>query len=274
VSSVQRVAGVTAEFTYSLNQAPYSAPVLTIYSDPLRTVVAVAATATTPTANPAVFTASYPSTLTPGTYYLSFATVFWHAQPALIDADDTLVLVAPIGDVNSPITPQVAAAQTIVEEFLRHPLAYITGELTRVSVDENGSAELPMRPVRGVTTVLRSSDQTLVPGYRVHLHWIENLWAVDWVDVTYDHGWHPNEIPPIISVIINALALRIIANPESTQRKRVGDLLVDFRGGGSPALTPEDEKLLSRYRSGPGAATTLTQLQPVPPGPRVFGDWW
>lgn len=158
-----------------------------------------------------------------------------------------------------------AAATTIVEEFLRHPLAYVTGEAVRLSVDENWTAELPKRPVGGVTSVVSSLTGQPVP-YVLQMHYLTNLWHVDWVDVVYDHGWHDGSVPAIIGVVVDALARRMVINPESVQAKRVGDIRVDFRGGGSPSLTDEDEKLLSRYRSGPSVASTLRTRIPVPPG--------
>jgi hypothetical protein len=107
VSEVQRIAGVDGTFPYTVNVVPFSAPTMTVYRDALRTDVAVAPAALTATANPAVFTAAYPATLAPGSYYLQFETVFTSGQPALVDADDTLLLlsaggaVGPAGDVDT-----------------------------------------------------------------------------------------------------------------------------------------------------------------------------
>lgn len=98
-SSVTRTAGVAGSFAYTLSQVPYAAPVMTIYSDAARTVVAVAAATLAATANPSVFTCLYPATLAPGTYYLSFSTVLTNGQPAIVDQDDMLVLVAASGSV-------------------------------------------------------------------------------------------------------------------------------------------------------------------------------
>lgn len=99
-TSVTRTAGVNGTFQYTLSVVPFGTPVLTIYSDAARTVVAVAAAALTPTANPSVFTAAYPASLPAGTYYLSFSTVITNGQPATIDQDDMLVLVSAGGSVN------------------------------------------------------------------------------------------------------------------------------------------------------------------------------
>ena len=101
MSSVTRTAGVEGTFHYSLNQEPDEAPVLTIYSDAERTTVAVAAATLTATANPAVFVATYPAALAAGTYYLSFSTVLTTGQPAVVDQDDTLVLAAVVGSVDT-----------------------------------------------------------------------------------------------------------------------------------------------------------------------------
>lgn len=104
MSTVTRVAGVAGTFTYTLNQIPAETPTLTVYSDAGRTVVAVAETTLDVTANPAVFTASYPADLDPGLYYLQFQTVFTTGQPALVDNDDDLTLLTATGTVGLSVT--------------------------------------------------------------------------------------------------------------------------------------------------------------------------
>lgn len=134
MSTVTRTAGIAGSFNYNLNQAPASAPVLTIYFDPARTIVAVTATALAATANPAVFTASYPATLAAGTYYLSFSTVFTTGQPAVIDADDTLVLVATSGSVEEPATPTVDDVARLIAWRTQGPEGPPLGTFTAATV--------------------------------------------------------------------------------------------------------------------------------------------
>lgn len=99
MSQVQRTAGVAGTFSYTLSVVPFAAPVMTIYSDAARTVQAVAPAALAATANPSVFTASYPASLAVGTYYLKFSTAVTNGQPAWIDSDDELILVSASGSV-------------------------------------------------------------------------------------------------------------------------------------------------------------------------------
>jgi hypothetical protein len=93
--NVTRTAGVAGTFTASFTQAPVGTPTVTIYSDPARTLVAVATAPMVATANATAWTASYPATLSAGTFYLVFSAVYTLGQPAVLDQDDTLVLTAP-----------------------------------------------------------------------------------------------------------------------------------------------------------------------------------
>lgn len=95
MTEVTRAAGVAGTFTVTFTQAPVQAPTVTVYSDPSRTVVAVASAALAATVNPQVWTAAYPATLAAGRYYLTVSAVYTVGQPAVLDADDVLVLTAP-----------------------------------------------------------------------------------------------------------------------------------------------------------------------------------
>lgn len=95
MSEVTRTAGVAGTFTVTFTQTPTGTPTLTLYSDAARTVVAVASTPLVATANPQVWTASYPATLAAGRYYLVVSAVYTVGQPAVLDSDDVLVLTAP-----------------------------------------------------------------------------------------------------------------------------------------------------------------------------------
>jgi len=92
LTAVQRIAGTAGTFPVVPSGSPTSAPVLTIFSDAARTVVAVAAAACAASGSPGQFLGAYPATLAAGTYYLSFTTPY--AGGSSVDADDTLVLVA------------------------------------------------------------------------------------------------------------------------------------------------------------------------------------
>lgn len=174
MSTAQRVAGVAGTFSYTLNVVPFGIPQLTIYSDVGRTVVALASAPTVATGNPSVFTASYPSTLAAGTYYLSFSTVITNAQPPLVDADDTLVLATVIGTVN-PVLITLAEAKlhlnigtgdtghdTEIQSFIdaatpvvEHVCGPIVGSAYAESYD-GGLAYISLRhnPVQVVTSVI------------------------------------------------------------------------------------------------------------------------
>lgn len=87
-------------FTYTLSVVPDAPPDMTIYSDPLRTIVAEGPTTLVATGNPSVFTASYSNALAAGQYYLGF--VFLCNGTPTADNNDTLLLVDPSGDVGGP----------------------------------------------------------------------------------------------------------------------------------------------------------------------------
>ncbi|MFN2466139.1 MAG: hypothetical protein ABR598_07735 [Candidatus Dormibacteria bacterium] len=172
MSTVTRTATVDGTFTYTLNQRPVAPPVLTIYSDPSRTVVAVAAVATVPTANPLAFTCAYPHTLPAGTYYLDLASVFSAGQPALHDADDDLVLTAPTGTVQTTvlaidelralvIAPDLSDDQLLSvtareEAWLARRIGQLVGEVTQhiwVSPWDADSTLYLLRPTDSVSVV-------------------------------------------------------------------------------------------------------------------------
>lgn len=121
-SSVTKPVG-GGSFSYSLNQVPFQAPTLTIYSNSARTIVAYSLQTLTATSNPAVWTAIYPSGLVVGTYYLSFSLVFSSGGPTTVDNNDTLVLVPVTSSVGPGQTP---TAKTSFATTWAPPTAYIT----------------------------------------------------------------------------------------------------------------------------------------------------
>lgn len=118
---VTRATGVAGSYSYTLDITPTAPPQVTVYSDPARTTVVVAATATSATGNPVQFTAAVPTALAAGHYYLRFVSTFTGGQTFTDDGND-LVLQAPVGSVGPAIAttghrvPYVSAA-----EFLAYP---------------------------------------------------------------------------------------------------------------------------------------------------------
>lgn len=174
MSNITKPSGVTGAFTYTLNMAPFSEPVMRIYSDPARTVLAYGPQTLAAGASPVQFVASYPSSLAGGVYYLKFSTVFINGNPALDDTDDTLTLVTAGGSIADPFAtvselaiwlqrdledddPSAMMALEVATAAMR---AEARQTITRIDDDPvvlrgnwRGELWLPERPVLDITSV-------------------------------------------------------------------------------------------------------------------------
>jgi hypothetical protein len=103
VSVIQRVvAGPVNTWTFTANVVPIAPIQGTIYSDPARTVVAVAQqTMVVVPGFPSKYTGTIPSTLPEGHYY--FAHIITTAGGPTVDANDELLMVAVSGEVTGSI---------------------------------------------------------------------------------------------------------------------------------------------------------------------------
>lgn len=155
--SSSRIAGIPGTFTYTLSTAPLSAPALTIYSDPARSIV-VSTSTTTPTANPQAFTASYPA-LPAGTYYLRFITSL--VSGTLVDADDTLALDAVTGSVELAWKPSVARVAGVIPQRVTDetgmPLASFTASTVPSDTQVQGQIDTITSEIAAVVGAIPES---------------------------------------------------------------------------------------------------------------------
>lgn len=139
---IQRVGGQTSSWTFTANITPTSVDG-TIYSDPARTVVAVAQqTLTVVPGFPQKFTGTIPSTLPEGHYY--FGHQIHTAIDVFPDADDELLMVAVAGGVTGAID---RVRRMVDETDLTNTLypdqqiqEYIDENTTVDGIDYNGTA--------------------------------------------------------------------------------------------------------------------------------------
>lgn len=221
MSNVVRTAGVAGTFNYTLSQTPAEPPSMTIYSDAARTIVAVATAPLVATANPAVFTGTYPATLAAGTYFLSFAVIMTVGQPAFIDNDDTLELRAVSGGVGTAAfaTPaelgvylqrtltvdETAAAELLLDIASAEIRAY-TGQTISAVQDDSVTVDLPSGsfltnlewPVTAVSSVTVGTTPFVA---NTDYYWHRDTGLIelihpgrwrftrDLVALVYSHGW-------------------------------------------------------------------------------------
>ncbi len=132
--TVQRTAGVAETFPYELRDsagqlvAPASPPVQTIHSDPDRTVTVHGPVVLDGAGGS--YTAGYPITLPPGTYYLRTSTVLTDGEPPYVDADDLLVLVSVTGSAGG-------GALVTLEQVRRYFGQQATGALKPVTAADD-----------------------------------------------------------------------------------------------------------------------------------------
>lgn len=153
MSVVTRTAGVAGTFTAVFSEVPVGTPTVTIFTDLARTVVAVATTGMTATANPASWTAAYPASLAAGTYYLTFSAVYTVGQPAKLDQDDTLILTAPGVNVGAALVTLAEAKAYMGVTANTHD-----AEITRLCNASLGAVEL----VAGPALVRRQFVETYI----------------------------------------------------------------------------------------------------------------
>ena len=277
MSSVQRTAGINGTFTYTLTQVPASAPKMTIYSNPERTVVAVAEATLVGTANPVVFTASYPATLAAGTYYLSFRTTMTTGQPDFVDNDDTLVLVSPSGSVSGACVyaveadlenrtgtdvssaranAAIAEASSMIDEYVGGPLCEKT-ETDRIRGYGKEMMILPGPPTWEVLSVRKEGDTSDLPTTAWALrgtNFLERLDDAKWEsNVVYlvrrRRGWA--ETPAWLKSLTVGIAQRMVYTPDpAVSSERIGDYQVSYRSDyeQKPNLTSREEDVLDMYR--------------------------
>ena len=170
MTAVQRIAGTAGTFPVVPTGSPTGPPVLTIFSDAARTVVAVAAATCAASGSPGQFLGAYPATLAAGTYYLSFTTQY--AGGSSVDADDTLVLVAQsvgvggsiLAAVRSRLNKTTNADDVELQDMIdaavrayRRLFGKITGSSTEaLTADDEGRVFLRSRNATVVTAVVDS----------------------------------------------------------------------------------------------------------------------
>jgi hypothetical protein len=169
-----------------------------------------------------------------------------------------------------------AAASAIVEMELRGPVGYVTGAVTRLHSDDFGSVQLPMQPARAVSQIVYDSGQVQpVENVFIDGQWISGLPRLVWVTITYDHGWQTNEVPAIVSSILDRLTARLLTNSgDGVKLESIGSYRVEYDA--DPRwLTPAEKDALSRHSR--AVATGVASPSTVSSPPDVglpFGPFW
>lgn len=282
MSSVTRTAGVNGTFAHRLNVVPFAAPRMTIYSDSARTIVAVAEATLAATANPSVFTASYPASLVPATYYLGFLIEVTEGEPDFADNDDTLVLVPISSTVDGlPLCslaeyevwlgetvadgPQAELLLAIASTAVRTYLDQTVSEATTLELLDGGGRPTLMlgeRPVTAISTVLLvdgATETALVQGNDKDYVWYSDGrvvrigWAWEWgrqnVSVSYTHGY-PTTPEDICGVIFGSVR-RTLDNPSGAESEEVWSHAVKYGSSSAQArvgFTRDERMILDRYR--------------------------
>ncbi|MCU1590092.1 MAG: hypothetical protein JWP11_1348 [Frankiales bacterium] len=178
MTAVNRIAGTAGTFNVVPSAGNTGAPVLTIYSDAARSIVAVAAAACTASGTAGIYLGAYPATLAAGTYYLSFATPY--AGGTVADVDDTLVLTtasvsvtvgfATLTDFQTHLNLRSTSNTTAAElqGFLDASvpvIEHITGPINSRTVVEIHDGNQPMialrrRPLLAVASVTEYTGKT------------------------------------------------------------------------------------------------------------------
>jgi hypothetical protein len=165
----------------------------------------------------------------------------------------------PLPTTATPPDPWVLA-RTMIEGYLRRPIALVSGQVLTMDVPDDGVVELPFRPVVSVDSVELSSGDP-VPPYNVEGDAISGLPPFEWVTVVYTHGWPDDAVDDTIVTIMSALSSRINAVPPGLRSGRVGDVHAIYGAeDGAPDLTEGEKNALLRWRVGKNAATL--QLTP------------
>lgn len=292
MSQVSRIAGVDGTFNYALNEAPTAPPVLTVYSDSARTVVVVAATPTTATANPTVFVCAYPGSLPAGTYYLDLASVFILGQPAFHDQDDLLTLQAPQGSVvgNVVSTAEVralvnaeqgdddlAAITAREESWLARRVEQLAGPRTQQFWvgPERADSDLALRRPTDSVVILDGGVALDPIGFRLLENGtqIERILGYWWgttdrtllpVQVTYT----PNDLDEVKAVVIELVRMRLSETGYTSEQ--TGQYRYD-RAGADKQRAKLAASLLAQH--GAGTIALRSTEKPDRVGSRSWTTW-
>ena len=157
--SVTRPAGVDGTFPVRFSQQPVGTPALTIYQDAAQTQVAVPSAPLAATGNPLVWTASYPSTLPAGRYYLQVAARYTAGEPLVFDTNDVLDLTDPATTVDEDAPP--LATVDAFEARLGRTLDGADRARAQAALEDASSLA---RDVASTTYLDQTAVRTPVPG--------------------------------------------------------------------------------------------------------------
>ena len=273
MSTVTRTAGVAGSFPVLLDTVPIAPPTVTAWTDAARTLNPVVLTVTA-TADPAVFTATYPASLDAGTYYLTVDIPL--AGRTDRDRDDTLVLTVTAstvqeslvsvevyrdvtGDSSTPeatVAARLLRAQRKVETFLRRPLPLLQRtERLRLrhspgyGVFGGGWTAYPAATPVLSAVGLSVQGNAVVGASGAWLSWWDD--GDQYADVTYTGGWSAATLPePIVEAICRTAqaAGQTAAVPAGATSVRNGDVAVTFAAGAAGAqLDPAVTSALRPY---------------------------
>jgi len=170
------------------------------------------------------------------------------------------------------LTSDQEAAAIVAEELGRTTLGVVIGDRVSLYTEDTGSVELPLLPVRSITSVQIAGAPVT---YQRTGNALTDLPLFAWVDVVYDHGWADGEEPEIVLAIQGRLSRRITENPTGVQRETIGGrtgYTADYAEDAT-ALSASEKRALRRWSSKRIASSIYTRTPRPADQPVIYQGW-
>lgn len=131
----------------------------------------------------------------------------------------------------------IDAVEIFIETETGLLFTHMPDHTIRVQADGHGIIELNARPVNDVGPIYKIDGSEFMEWEFDGLAAVYNFFPNQVVDLTYDHGYEPNQIPKAARVVALGMASRVMYNPAGLRQETVGAISVTYPGIGGEAGT-------------------------------------